>query len=321
MISMEAYIYHYNMKRGRAVSESGRRCEVRGGKVDERRRQMKVMITGGKGQLGRTLQNVLVSNELYIADLPEHDVTDAAAVDALVARVRPDAVIHCAAKTQVDACETDPEGAFRLNAAASANVAMACNRHGARLVAISTDYVFGGDSPSPYDEFDPPAPRTVYGKSKWAGEQLVRELCPNHLIVRIAWLYGQGGPSFLHTMLSLADGSRPVLKVVSDQVGNPTSCLAVARQLVVFLAHPELGGTFHATCEGEASWFEFASEIFRLAGRRQALQPCTTAEFPRPAPRPANSRLDNRRLRLHGLPPMPDWHEALEEFLKTEKFL
>ena len=146
----------------------------------------------------------------------------------------------------------------------------------------------------------------------------MRTHCPNHVICRISWLYGHGGPSFVHAMMSLADGTRPMLKVVADQHGNPTSTTAVARQLRNILANPELVGTFHLTCEGEATWFEFAQEIFRLAGKNQAVSPCTTDEFPRPAPRPKNSRLDKMMLCLAGLPPMPDWRDALAEFMKSE---
>ena len=280
---------------------------------------MRIVITGGKGMLGRTLQKVLSNHDIVVADLPEWDVTDAAGFDAGLKAARADAVIHCAAMTAVDKCETEAALAYRLNAVGSMNVAAACHRNGVRLIAISTDYVFGGELDRPYHEFDiAGGAHTVYGASKFAGEELIRRHCPNHLIARISWLYGAGGPSFVHTVMKLADGTRPVLKVVDDQHGNPTSAAAVARQLAVFLAHPELVGTFHCTCEGEATWAEFAAETFRLAGKTQAIQSCTTAEFPRPAPRPLNSRLEKRMLRLCGLPPMPDWHDALAEFMQEE---
>ena len=280
---------------------------------------MKLLITGGKGMLGRTLQNEFRDCEIVIADLPETDITDAAGFDAFLAANKPDAVIHCAAMTAVDKCESEIEFAYKLNAFGTANVAAACNRHGVRLIAISTDYVFDGDSDRPYHEFDrATGGNTIYGKSKFAGEEAVRMHCPNHVICRISWLYGPGGPSFVHAMMSLADGTRPVLKVVANQHGNPTSTTAVARQLRNILAKPELVGTFHLTCEGEATWFEFAQEIFLLAGKTQAVSPCTTDEFPRPAPRPKNSRLDKMMLRLAGFPPMPDWRDALAEFMKSE---
>ena len=281
---------------------------------------MKVLLTGGKGMLGRTLVRELGGEfEVIATDLPETDITDEVSLDVIFGQHAPDAVIHCAAMTAVDRCETERDLAFRLNARGTANVAALCNRRGIRLVAISTDYVFDGDSYRSYNEFDrATGGRTVYGQSKFAGEEAVRTLCPNHVIARISWLYGAGGPSFVHAMMSLADGSRPVLKVVADQLGNPTSAVAVARALREMLKRPNLCGTFHVTCEGEATWAEFAEEIFRLAGKEQKVQPCTTEEFPRPAPRPKNSRLDKMGLRLAGLPPMPDWKDALAEFMAAE---
>lgn len=281
---------------------------------------MKILLTGGKGMLGRTICRELGGEfEVVPTDLPDADITDENGFDALLKREAPDVVIHCAAATQVDACEDKVDFAYRLNARGTANVASACHRNGVRLIAISTDYVFDGDLDRPYNEFDrATGGRTVYGKSKFAGEEQVRALCPNHCICRISWLYGFGGPSFVHAMLKLADGTRPVLKVVADQRGNPTSALAVARELREMVKRPNLCGTFHMTCEGEATWAEFAEEIFRLAGRTQKVLPCTTDEFPRPAPRPGNSRLDKMGLRLAGLPPMPDWKAALAEFLNLE---
>ncbi len=280
---------------------------------------MRIVITGGKGMLGRTLQQVLNEHEIIVADLPEWDITNAAGFNENLKNARADVVIHCAAMTAVDKCETEVDLAYRLNAVGSMNVAAACHRNGVRLIGISTDYVFGGELDRPYHEFDiAGGAHTVYGASKFAGEEMIRRHCPDHVICRISWLYGAGGPSFVHSMMNLADGSRPVLKVVDDQHGNPTSTLAVARELEVILNRPELVGTFHMTCEGEAKWAEFAREIFRLVGKKQEVQPCTTVEFPRPAPRPLNSRLEKRMLRLCGLSPMPDWHEALKEFIKNE---
>ncbi|MBQ6008068.1 MAG: dTDP-4-dehydrorhamnose reductase [Kiritimatiellae bacterium] len=280
---------------------------------------MKVLLTGGRGMLGRTICEELADFEVVPTDLPEADITDEDRIDAVLRERRPDAVIHCAAMTAVDRCEEAVDFAYRLNARGTANVASACDRQGIRLIAISTDYVFEGDSDRPYSEFDvATGGRTVYGKSKFAGEEQVRALCPDHVICRISWLYGKGGPSFVHAMLKLADGSRPILKVVADQHGNPTSAYAVARELRAILRRPNLRGTFHVTCEGEATWAEFAEEIFRLAGNDQRIEPCTTEEFPRPAPRPRNSRLDKMGLRLANLPPMPHWKNALAEFMKRE---
>ena len=281
---------------------------------------MKVLVTGARGMLGRTISAVLGGRfEIVPTDLPEADILDENAFDGLVGREKPDALIHCAAATQVDRCESEVDFAYRVNARGTANVAAACDRHGVRLIAISTDYVFDGESDRPYSEFDrPTGGASVYGKSKLAGEEAVRELCPDHLICRIAWLYGAGGPSFVHTMMKLADGTRDELKVVDDQRGNPTSAAAVAGKLGELIERPRLRGTFHLTCEGEASWAEFAEEIFRIAGIRQKVVRCSTAEFPRPAPRPRNSRLEKAALRLAGFSPMPDWREALAGFMKTE---
>lgn len=283
-------------------------------------KRTKILITGGFGMLGRTLASEFKDDfDIIATGKPEGDITDADRFDALVNFHKPDGVIHCAAMTAVDKCETEAELAYEINARGSANVASACKRNGARLIAISTDYVFDGRSERPYNESDKAnGGDTVYGKSKFAGEELIREICPNHVIARVSWLYGEGGPSFVHTMLKLADGTRPELKVVNDQIGNPTSTNAVAKALREIINRPALCGTFHLTCEGEASWYEFALEIFRLAGISQKVIPCTTAEFPRPAPRPANSRLDKMMLRHNGLPPMPHWKTALTEFIANQ---
>ena len=278
---------------------------------------MRILITGGKGMLGRTLQQCWQDWELIIADLPEADICDPAGFDKLIAESKPDAVVHCAAMTQVDRCETESELAYKLNAFGTGVVASACHRHGVKLAAISTDYVFSGDMGRPCHEWDIPAPKTVYGASKLAGEEMVRIHCPDHLIVRVAWLYGVGGPSFVHTIRKAAAEGKD-LKVVQDQIGNPTSAFAVANHLRLLLERPELTGTFHLTCEGEASWYEFACELTRLAGLSPKIEPCTAKEFPRPAPRPADSRLEKRALKFAGLPPMPDWREVLAEFMKRE---
>jgi dTDP-4-dehydrorhamnose reductase len=274
---------------------------------------MRILITGGLGQLGRTLTRRMAEHELHVIDLPAVDIADHRALAAAVTAIRPATVIHCAAMTAVDDCESDADRAFRVNAVGTANVAIAAARVGARLIAISTDYVFGGDLERPYHEWDPPGPRTVYGASKLAGEEAVRAHCADHCIVRVAWLYGPGGPSFVHSMLRLGSQDGGPLRVVDDQVGNPTSTDAVADRLTELLAVP-VAGTIHLTCEGDASWFELAREIFSHRPTARTLQPCTTADFPRPAARPANSRLEKRALRLYGLAPMPDWRVTLRRF-------
>lgn len=280
---------------------------------------MKVLITGANGMLGRTLCNVLQGCEIIPTDRKDADITDAQQFDACMAAHKPDVVIHCAAMTAVDLCETEIEQAYRINAVGTANVAASCHRHGARLIAISTDYVFDGKLDRPYTEFDQPTGgATIYGRSKWAGEQAVRAHCPNHVIARVSWLYGPGGPSFVHTMLKLADGTRPMLKVVDDQNGNPTSTVAVAEKIQELLGRPEVVGTFHMSCEGLATWYQFAKKIFELTGRDQKVVPCATDEYPRPAPRPKNSCMEKQMLRLQGFTPMINWEQDLERFLHDE---
>ena len=257
----------------------------------------------------------LSEHECYGVDMDDFDIVDRIAVDRAIRQYRPEAVIHCAAMTAVDECETEPDRARKINAQGSANIAQACEHYGSQLIAVSTDYVFSGDSERPYAEDDQPSPRTVYGKSKLAAEQAVVKACKNHLIVRIAWLYGPGGPSFVHTMLKLGTQQGQPLKVVDDQIGCPTSTDAVATHLLMLLG-TDLPGTIHLACQGRATWYEFARRIFLLAGLKRELIPCTTAEYPLPAPRPANSCLANRAIRLRNLPPMPGWTDALASFLE-----
>lgn len=279
------------------------------------------MLTGGAGMLGRTLCRILGDKYNMIpTDLPETDITIPTSLQNAIEKYQPDTVIHCAAMTAVDRCESEPELAFLINGQGTANAAEVCRKANIRLIAISTDYVFRGNKTQPYTEDDPAdGGATIYGKSKFAGEQAVRRIYPeNSLICRIAWLYGSGGPSFVHAMLKLADGTRDELKVVHDQTGNPTSAVAVARKLDELLQHTGLTGTFHLTCEGVCSRYEFAKEIFRLKGIKQQVIPCTTDEFPRPAPRPRNSALAKENLKRAGLSPMPHWKDALQEFFELE---
>ncbi len=282
----------------------------------------KVLVTGASGMLGRTVLKRFASEkdlEVIPAYRSDVDVTSPEAVEALIVRHKPDVFLHLAAMTQVDRCETEKDLAFSVNALGTRNVAAACRRHKVRLIAISTDYVFDGQSERPYTEFDHAGGAiNVYGISKYAGEVAVHEECPAHVIARVSWLYGSGGPSFVHAIRKLSDGTRPELKVVNDQIGNPTSTDAVAEALLGVIRRPLITGTIHLTCEGEATWYEFAKKIVELSGINQRIVPCTSDEFPRPAARPRNSRLDKQMLRLLGLPPMPHWEEALASFLRTE---
>lgn len=281
---------------------------------------MKILITGGKGMLGRTLQKEFAEHELIVADLPDWDITDDTGFVEKVGAARPDLIIHCAAMTKVDDCEAKRDLAFKLNEEGSRNVALAAKMSGARLFAVSTDYVFSGEPPREpwaWSETDIPRPRTVYGASKFAGEQMIQMILPEAVIVRIAWLYGSGGPSFVHTMAKLGAQEGSPLKVVNDQRGNPTSTKVVADVLKFLVAKPDVSGIVHATCEEQCTWYNLTVELFRLLGLKREVVPCTTAEFPRPAPRPRNSALRKSVLNLLGYR-TPPWKDALAEFVKNE---
>ncbi len=283
---------------------------------------MRILITGGQGMLARTLAQKLALRQAHVLASPsrtELDITNAHQVSAYFARFQPEAVLHCAAFTKVDLCEDEPELAYAVNNHGSANVACACQQTGARLIAFSTDYVFDGKKDGPYSEFDQAGGAiNVYGQSKWAGECAIRLNCPNHVIARVSWLYGPGGPSFVHTMLKLHEKGMPALRVVNDQKGNPTSTEAVANAVCELLDRPDIKGTIHLTCEGETTWYGFAKEIFARAGLSQEVEPVTSAEYVTKARRPANSCLAKTRLAMAGLSPMPGWQEALAGFLKQE---
>ena len=281
----------------------------------------RVLIIGGNGMLGRTLHKVLDADGSIDAvksiDLPDIDITDTRSINKALDAYGPNIVILCAAMTNVDLCETEQDKAFKVNALGAANVAKSWQGHCFKLIYISTDYVFDGNLNRPYNEFDDPVPGTVYGRSKLAGERKVMQYCPNHLILRTAWLYGQGGPSFYHAMSKLASTEGMPVKVVNDQTGNPTSALALSRLILWFLLDgSKLTGIYHATCEGKATWYQFASDIFTQLNSKRALMPCTSLEYQRPAVRPSNSQLDKMMLRLVGAPPMPTWEAALDEFIK-----
>ena len=281
---------------------------------------MKILITGGKGMLGRTLQRELEGNEIVVADLPDWDITDDTGFVTKVGEVKPDLIIHCAAMTKVDDCEAKRDLAFKLNEEGSRNVALAAKACGARLFAISTDYVFSGEPPKEpwaWSETDIPRPRTVYGASKFAGEQMIQMILPEAVIIRIAWLYGSGGPSFVHTMAKLGAQDGAPLKVVNDQRGNPTSTKTVADVIKFLMTKPDVSGIVHGTCEDQCTWYDLTLELFRLLGLKREVVPCTTEEFPRPAPRPHNSALKKSVLNLLGYR-TPNWKDALAEFVKSE---
>jgi dTDP-4-dehydrorhamnose reductase len=280
----------------------------------------KLLITGAAGQLGQALIQAGARQDWAVAatDLPELDITDPQAVWGELTRQRPEVVINAAAATRVDDLESNPDEALRVNGLGPRNLAVACRRLGITLIHLSTDYVFDGAKPGPYVEWDATGPLSVYGRSKLLGEEWVRQQCPDHFIVRTAWLYGVPGPNFVTAILargrSLGPGGE--LRVVQDQRGTPTSALALAPQLLA-LAGTEAFGTYHATCQGETTWYEFAGLILRTAGLSAGVTPCTTAEFVRAAPRPANSVLENRLLQVSGLDLMPPWQEAYQQFWKA----
>ena len=263
--------------------------------------------------LGRTLQRELAGNELKPSGAEDSRETERASDE----RSERGNELVIADLSEWDITEL----AFRLNEEGTRNVALACKASGARLIAISTDYVFSGEPPREpwaWSETDIPRPRTVYGASKFAGEQMIQMILPDAVILRIAWLYGAGGPSFVHTMARLGAQEGPALKVVNDQRGNPTSTKVVADVIRFLLAHPEVSGIVHGTCEDQCTWYDLTVELFRLLGLKREVVPCTTEEFPRPAPRPRNSALKKSVLNLLGYR-TPRWQDALRDFVGEEK--
>lgn len=288
---------------------------------------MKILITGSKGQLGTELRRIITSGSAEIGpvpdaykdaqvlyyDLDELDITDFQDCLDVIKDNAIELIINCAAFTNVDACETQQDLAFAVNAEGPRNLARAAEQTGATLVHISTDYVFSGDDPSPRVETDPTDPQSVYGQSKLQGELFVAAECPRHFIVRTAWLYGYEGANFVKTMLRLARENGNI-KVVDDQFGSPTNANDLAYELLKIASTSDYG-IYHCTNNGVCSWFEFASAIVEHAGIPCAKVACTTEEFPRPAKRPAFSVLDNARLRATIGDEMRPWPEALATYL------
>jgi dTDP-4-dehydrorhamnose reductase len=300
-------------------------------------RPLRVLLTGGNGQLGRDLRDVLAGGvpdggqpggsagilpevaegtfDVLSTDIDDLDLVDRDAIRAAAAAFRPDIVLHGGAYTAVDACESDPDTAFAVNALGTRHVAEAASDVGAHLVYVSTDYVFDGSLDRPYVEWDPPSPRSVYGRSKLGGEMEVHQVAGGSAtVVRTAWVNGAHGANMVKTVLRVAGASPDdPLRFVDDQRGCPTFTADLARGLVR-LALDRRPGTFHLTNQGETTWFGFARATLEAAGLDpDRVLPITTAELdpPRPAPRPANSRLDNAALRLSGLPALPEWQDAL----------
>jgi dTDP-4-dehydrorhamnose reductase len=275
---------------------------------------MRFLVTGSGGQLGRDVLRALADRDVVGLTRTELDIADPASVANAFTTHAPDVVINTAAWTDVDGAEADEAGANAVNREGPANLAARCASGGATLIHISTDYVFDGTATVPYDEGAPLAPQSAYGRSKAAGEQAVLESGADSYVVRTAWLYGAGGRNFVRTIATLArkgNGDQPV-NVVDDQRGSPTWTYDVARGLAALVDDRPEQGIYHVTNAGETTWFGFARAIFAAVGADpQRVQPVTTSEFPRPAPRPAYSVLGDRRWRTAGLPALPPWQDAL----------
>lgn len=296
---------------------------------------MKILITGCRGQLGTELQRQLKSEGCELGSLPERlrmttvlpvdveelDITDRDATIAYIRRYQPDTVINCAAFTNVDGCETNRDAAFKVNALGPRNLALACDKAGARLIHISTDYVFPGTATGgvSLDECVPPAPISAYGQSKYLGEQYVQRFCRRHIIVRTAWLYGYNGKNFVKTMVNLAK-THDEITVVDDQLGNPTNAVDLAYHILKLAVSHDYG-VYHCTNNGVCSWYDFASEIIRLSGENCTVKPCTSAEYaaahPAAASRPAWSALENRALRCTVGDDMREWKDAIRAYFKN----
>ena len=275
---------------------------------------MRVLVTGAGGQLGydvcrelerrKTEHMGTVSREL--------DVTCADAVMRRITEYKPDAVIHCAAYTKVDQAEDEPARCWAANVDGTRNIALACRETGAKMIYISTDYVFPGDGERPYEPGDAVGPSSVYGASKLAGELAVRTLLEKYFIVRISWAFGLNGANFIKTMLRLAE-SRDTVRVVCDQIGSPTYTADLA-PLLCDMVMTEKYGIYHATNEGLCSWAEFAEAIFRVAGKAVRVVPIPTEEYPAKAERPKNSRMSKDKLTQNGFARLPAWQDALARY-------
>ncbi len=272
---------------------------------------MRIAITGSAGQLGRALQSVLQSDDLLLLDLPQHDLTDYAATQHTIAGFRPQTVIHAAAFTNVDQCEREPETAYKANALAAQNVALACRECKAAMVYISTDYVFGGAKSEPYWEWDQPNPQSVYARSKLAGEYVTQSILHRFYVVRTAWLYGRGAKNFVTSVLRLAS-ERDQLHYVTDEVGSPTYAPDLAQALSKLILHP-IYGIYHLTNTGVCSRYEWAKAILELSGRPDyPILP--TQGYQRAAKVPARCELRNLAAATQFGIVMRPWREALADY-------
>ncbi len=281
--------------------------------------KLKVLVTGANGQLGKELVNLVQwQADIIGLERSEMDITDLDQVRYILHDIKPDIVIHTAAFTDVDQSEVEQEKAYQVNAYGTRNIALISEKISAKLCFISTDYVFDGESKTAYHEFDRALPRTVYGKSKLAGEEFIRTLCKRSFIVRTSWLYGFHGNNFIKTMLNLSK-KQDTIQVVNDQFGSPTYTVDLCN-FIIKIIETDLFGTYHVSNSGGCSWYEFAKVIFEFYGLDCInVEPCSTEQFLRPAPRPKYSVLDHMAMRCHGLPAMRPWRAALEDFLHNYK--
>ncbi|MGI5947342.1 MAG: dTDP-4-dehydrorhamnose reductase [Lachnospiraceae bacterium] len=282
---------------------------------------MKILITGSKGQLGHDLMNELEKRGIeYIGvDVEEMDITDADACRRVITGAAPDAVIHCAAYTAVDAAEENVELCRKINAEGTKNIAEVCHDLDIKMMYISTDYVFNGEGTRPWEPDDHREPLNIYGLTKYEGEVYIERLVKKFFTVRIAWVFGVNGKNFIKTMLRLGK-ERGAVSVVDDQIGSPTYTYDLARLLVDMIQTEEYG-RYHATNEGLCSWYEFACEIFRQAGMNDVkVTPVDSSQFPAKAKRPKNSRMDRSKLVEKGFAPLPTWQDALGRYLKEIEY-
>lgn len=288
---------------------------------------MKILVTGGKGQLGKQIQSIveknqsdiskidetLVKAEFKFIDYDELDITNYKEVESYIKEYKPYAVINCAAYTNVDKCESDYDSAFKVNALGPRNLAIACEKYNIKLLHVSTDYVFKGEGSVPFKECDIPHPVSAYGTTKLLGENYVREFCSKYFIVRTAWLYGEYGKNFVYTIMKAAK-ERGHLDVVNDQRGNPTYAEDLAHHILKIILTDEYG-LYHCTGNGECSWYDFACKIVEYAGIDATVSPITSDKLQRAAKRPSYSSLDNMMLRCTIGDEMREWKEALKSFM------
>lgn len=276
--------------------------------------EMASIIKGGKAEIGQVSENI-INSKIIFTDVDELDITNLDNVKIVLRKLKPDVVINCAAFTNVDGCETNEDLAFKVNSIGARNLAIVCEEIEAKLVQVSTDYVFSGVGSKPLKEYDETKPYSVYGKTKLMGEKFVRELCSKYFIVRTSWLYGYVGKNFVYTIMKLAK-EKESINVVNDQKGNPTHANDLAYHILKLIETEEYG-IYHCTGAGECTWYDFAKEIVKLSSERCKVNPCTSKEFPTPAKRPEYSSLDNMMLRCTVEDEMRQWEEALSSFMKN----